>query len=430
MGAAYRLVVVAAEVSGGTVGSEFSPFHGAQLADPYPFYARARREEPVFYSPMLGMWYVTRYDDIVAVARDPARFCSSESVDMPLDYTPETRAAIESSFLSHNSLTNNDPPSHTKVRGLVNKAFTGRRVAGLEGRIRAIAQDLVDRFAGDGHAELVEQFNFPLPMRVILNVLGAPEADLMTLKQWSDDWMVLLLQQLTPEQQEQIIGRLLESERYWVELIEARRAEPADDLVSDMVRACLDDPDPVGVPMLVNVCSTLVLAGHETTTNLLGNCVYRLLSQPQQWQLVLDDPANAARAVEETLRADSSVQALMRTTTEPVEVGGVQLPKGARVALLFASANHDEAYFADAPRFDLSRQTTRGHLAFGHGIHHCVGAALARLESRIAVELLATRLPGLRLSPDFEPHYETNPIHRGLRQLTVEWNTRPLTVIE
>lgn len=137
-------MVSAPEAPAGTVGAEFSPFHGAQQADPYPFYARVRREEPVFYSPMLGMWYVTRYDDIVAVARDPVRFCSSDSVNMLLEYTPETRAAIASSFLSHNSLTNNDPPSHTKVRGLVNKAFTGRRVAGLEGRIRAIAQDLID----------------------------------------------------------------------------------------------------------------------------------------------------------------------------------------------------------------------------------------------------------------------------------------------
>lgn len=415
-------MVTAAEVSGGSVGSEFNPFHGEQLADPYPFYARARREEPVFYSPMLGMWYVTRYDDIVTVARDPVRFCSSESVSMPLDYTPQTRAAFQSSFLSHNSLTDNDPPSHTKVRGLVNKAFTGRRVAGLEGRIRRIAEGLIDGFVRDGHADLVQRFNFPLPMRVILNVLGAPESDLTTVKQWVDDWMVLLLQQLSPEQQEQVVGRLMEAERYWVELIEARRAEPADDLVSDMVRACLDDPDPVGVPMLVNVCLTLALAGHETTTNLLGNCVYRLLSQPRQWQLVLDDPANAARAVEETLRADSPVQALMRTTTEPVELGGVQLPKGARVALLYASAGQDEAYFADAARFDLTRTTARGHLAFGHGIHHCVGAPLARLESRIAVELLAARLPGLRLSPDFEPDYETNPIHRGLRRLPVDWD--------
>ena len=246
----------------------------------------------------------------------------------------------------------------------------------------------------------------------------------MTQKQWADDWMVLLLQQLSPQRQAEDVGRLRDAERYWIELIEARTAEPADDLVSDMVRANLDDPDPVAVPMLVNACLTFVLAGHETTTNLLGNCMYRLLSQPDQWQLVLDDPANAAKAVEETLRADSSVQALMRTTTEPVEVGGVQLPKGARVALLYASANHDEAYFHDAARFDLSRQTAKGHIAFGHGIHHCVGAPLARLESRIAVELLASRLPGLRLSPGYEPEYGVNPIHRGLRELPLNWNTR------
>lgn len=404
------------------IGEQFNPFHGAQLADPYPFYARARREEPVFYSPLTRMWYVTRYDDIVAVLKDPARFSSAQAVDVPLEYTHETREAMRTSYLSKGSLTNNDPPSHTRIRRMVNKAFAARQTADLEARVRSIAGGLIDQFAARGAAELVKELAFPLPMRVILNVLGAPEDDLATLKQWADDWIALVAVQLSPEQQREVVGRLLESERYWTGLIEERRARPRDDLLSDLVKASQEEEPPVPLLQLINACAILVLAGHETTTNLLGHCVYRLLSMPDQWRLVCEDPTNIPRAVEETLRADTSVQALMRTTTEPVEVGGVALPKGAQVALLFASANHDEAYFDDPARFDLRRADATRHIAFGHGIHFCVGAPLARLEVRVALELLIQRLPGLRLAPDQEITYVVNPIHRGLRALKIVWD--------
>ncbi|MGK4003224.1 cytochrome P450 [Sorangium sp. So ce1036] len=406
------------------IGAEFNPFHGAQLEDPYPFYARARREEPVFYSPVTRLWYVTRYDDIVAVLRDPARFSSAQSVDLPLDFTPETREAIRTSYLSRCSLIDNDPPSHTQIRRMVNKAFAARRIADLEARVRAIAADLIDRFAARGHADLVEELAFPLPMRVILSVLGAPEGDLGQLKRWSDDWMTLVAVQLTPERQREVVGRLLESERYWTSLIEERRARPRDDLLSDLVEASQEEQPPVPLLQLVNVCAVLVLAGHETTMNLLGLCVHRLLREPDALRLVGEDPANIPGAVEETLRADTSVHALMRTTTAPVEVGGVKLPKGAQLALLFASANHDEAHFQDGARFDLRREDATRHLAFGHGVHFCVGAPLARLEVRVALELLIERLPGLRLVPDQEITYVVNPIHRGLKALQIAWDAR------
>ncbi|WP_437929083.1 cytochrome P450 [Sorangium sp. So ce291] len=404
------------------LGEEFNPFHGAQLEDPYPFYARARREEPVFYSPLTRMWHVTRYDDIIAVLKDPARFSSAQSVNVPLDLTPETREAVRASYLSRSSLTNNDPPSHTQIRRMVNKAFAARQNADLEARVRAIAASLIDRFAARGAADLVSELAFPLPMRTILSVFGAPEDDLAKLKQWADDWIALVAIQLTPEQQREVVGRLLESERYWTRLIEERRARPLDDLLSDLVKASQEEEPRVPLLQLINACAVLVLAGHETTTNLLGLCVYRLLSLPDQLRLVREDPANIPRAVEETLRADTSVQALMRTTTEPVEIGGVELPKGATLALTFASANHDEAYFHDAARFDLRRQDLTRHIAFGHGIHFCVGAPLARLEVRVALELLLQRLPGLRLAPDQELSYVVNPIHRGLRALKIAWD--------
>jgi cytochrome P450 len=405
-----------------TLGDAFNPFYGPQLENPYPFYARARREEPVFYSPLLKMWYVTRYDDIVTVLKDPVRFSSAQAVAVPLDYTPETQHAIQTSYLSAASLTNNDPPSHTIVRRMVHRAFTERQVADLEARVRAIAEDLLDQFAADGRAEFIRQFSFPLPMRVILNVLGAPEDDMAKLKRWADDWIALVAVPLSPQQQAEIIGRLLESQEYWTRLIEERQVRPRNDLLSDLVRAWQEEETPVSLAQVVSACAMLVLAGHETTTNLLGHCLYRLLSLPDQLRLVCEDPANIPRAIEETLRADTSVQALMRSTTEPVELGGVHLPQGAQLALLFASANHDEAYFPDADRFDLRRDDPKGHLAFGHGIHFCIGAPLARLEGRIALELLLRRLPGLRLAPNQQLTYVVNPIHRGLKELQIEWD--------
>src|SRR5579872_6408296 len=385
-----------------SLGEEFNPFVGQQLADPYAFYARARREEPVFFSPMLRMWYVTRYDDVAKVLNDPARYSSADAVSVPLNFTPETQEAIRTSFLSQSTLTNNDPPSHTRIRRIVNKAFTERQVHEMEMSVRSIATDLIDRFAGRGHAEFIGEFSFPLPMRVILNILGAPEEDMLTLKGWADDWIALIARPLTPEEQAQTIGRLMRSQDYWTKLFEARRASPRADLVSSLIAASRAEDTPMSLLQMINACSVMALAGHETTTNLLGICLYRLLSAPEHWPMLRADRSNIPKAIEETLRADASVHALMRTTTEEVELGGVKLPRGARLALLFASANHDEAYFPDAARFDLRRPQMTPHLAFGRGIHFCLGASLARMEGRIALDLLIERLPDLRLAPEQE----------------------------
>lgn len=406
------------------IGAELNPFHGEQLADPYPFLARARREEPVFFSQLLRMWYVTRYDDIVTVLKDPSRFSSAAAINVPIDYTPETRREIEASFLSEHSLTNNDPPSHTLIRRLVNKAFTARKVADLEGRIRAIANDLIDRFVAGGQVDLVQAFSFPLPMQVILSVIGAPEEDMPKIIRWLDEWNELLFVQFPPEQQAEMVGHMAEYEQYWADLVEARRKEPRDDLLTALVKASEDEDTRVPERQLRNICAQLCIAGRDTTAHMLSTLVWRLLSMPAEWRQVCDDPAeNIPKAVDEMVRLDSSVHALMRMTTEPVALGGVQLPKGAWLAVLFASANHDEAYFPGAARFDLQRKSPKTHLAFGQGIHYCVGAPLARAEMRIALDLLIRRLPGLRLAPDqrFE-HAMSNPILRGLEELHLRWD--------
>ena len=194
----------------------------------------------------------------------------------------------------------------------------------------------------------------------------------MKLKRWADDWIALVSAPLSAEQQAETVRRLMESQRYWTSLIEERGARPRNDLISALVAASRQDETPsasISLHQMINACSVIALAGHETTANLLGNCLYRLLSLPEQWDLVCSDRANISKAVEETLRAETSVPALMRTTTQPVTLGGVELPNGARLAVLFDSENHDEAYFPDPDRLDLRRQDVRGHLAFGRGIH-------------------------------------------------------------
>lgn len=413
------------------IGAEFDPFCDVQVANPYPFYARARREEPVFFSSILRTWYVTRYDDIITVLNDSRRFSSADAVNSPFDYVPSCKGGIRTSWRSEASLLNRglganslyplQRISHDWIRRALKKAFTKGQIADLETRIRDIANDLIDRLLIHGRAEFVSDFSRPLPMRVILNVLGAPENDTIKLKRWGEDWIALASRELATQEQGKTVSRLSECQEYWLALIEERRARPQNDLVSILIAASQREETPTSAEQIVNACSVFALAGHETTTNLLSICLYRLLSIPEQWQLVCHDRTNVPRAIEETLRADTSVPALMRTTTETVELGGVRIPQGARLALSFASANHDEAYFSDAARFELRREDATRHLAFGRGIHSCLGAPLARIEGRVALELLIERLPGLRLATGRHIAFMVNPIHRGLKELPIEW---------
>ncbi|WP_346137223.1 cytochrome P450 [Lentzea roselyniae] len=403
------------------VGEIFDPFQSEQLQDPYPVYALARREEPVFYSEKMKMWYVTRYDDIVAITKQPKRFSSSGAIDVPLEQTERTRRGIAESWIAQGSLTNNDPPSHDVIRRLVSRAFSRREVAGLEEPVQRVIDELVDSFAADGHVELVQQFNFPATLRIILDHIGVDAEDPMQLRRWSDDWLAINHLPMTPDEQHATLDRLLECQEFWIDLIEQKRRAQAGDLLGEIIRASEEDSSRIPLLQLVNICMTLYVAGHTTTTDLLSLCVHRLMSDREQWQLVLDDENNIARAIEETLHVDSPVHALMRTTTEPVVVGGVHIAAGERIALLYASANHDEKYFAADRGFDLRHEYPKTHLTFGHGIHFCLGAPLARLVARLSVRTLARRLPGLRLSPEHRTAYVVNPIHRGLAELRLDW---------
>jgi len=410
------------------VAEEFDPLHGEQLENPYPFYARARKEQPVFFSSMLQTWYVTRYADIVAVLNDHVRFASDELFDYPAVMPDNNQSCVQSqrSYATSHSAALVFPLeriSQNWVRRAVKAALAGWQITNLEARVSAIVASLIDGFAIRGHAEFVREFGQPLPTRVIYDVLGVPEGDLERMKSWEADWVAVTAGQLTPDQHDSAVSRLSECQRYWLSLIHDRASHPRADLLSCLVEASRKEREGVDIRQIVNACTIMSLAGHETTANLLSISLWRLLSMPEQWQLLCQDRTLIPQAVEEILRLETSVPASMRTTTEAVEVGGVHIPPGARVALLFASGNHDESYFHDPAYFDLHRQDPASHIAFGRGLHFCLGAPLARLQARLALEFMIDRLPGLRLSEGQKVAFAATHAHRGLKELHIEWNT-------
>ncbi|AUX27508.1 cytochrome P450 [Sorangium cellulosum] len=379
-----------------SLGELFDPRLPEQIEDPYPLYARARREEPVFYCPRLDLWIVTRYADIVAVLKDTARFSSANALYATAEPLPEVRAILREGYESFTSLVQSDPPDHTRVRAVFGKAFGPQRVAALEGQIRAIARELIDAFARDGRADLVSQLALPLPGYVICDLLGVPRADMRQLRAWHEDKQILMSAHAPVEVQVASARGYVAMQRYFQAQIEARRDDPREDLLTLLVPEAIGGSAPLGMQEAVCNAMDLLAAGHDTTTDLIGNAVDLLLARPEVAQALRDDRSLLAGAVDEVLRYESPIRGFFRNVTADAEVAGVRIPGGARVFLLYASGNRDEAEFPDGDRFDIRRGDVTRHLAFGKGIHFCVGSLLARTEGRTAIDLLLGRLPGLR----------------------------------
>jgi cytochrome P450 len=416
------------------VGREhYDPFVPPMRDDPYPAWASLRAEQPVFYSQALSAWVVTRYEDICAVVRDPVRFANSGTFRPLTPPPPEVQAILDEGypFEALPPFVATDPPLHTRLRKFANAAFTNQRVAELEPRIREVAGELLDAMValGRGRADFVSRFAFRLPLTVVGELIGVPREDHDRLHRWSGDRLALHWVTALPLEEQKALARsFVEFQRYSAELIEARRHSPRDDIISAMVALRLEGEQPLTTGELIGQMMGLVSAGHETTMNLLAHALFHLLRHPAQWAALCADPVGLApRAVEETLRYDSPVSGMWRIAAQDATVGGVTIPRGARIAVLFGSANRDPAAFPDDPDgFDITRPpspTGAQHLAFGRGVHFCLGANLARLEGRVALELLATRLPTLRLDPDAGPvAWRPNAAFRGPAALPIAWD--------
>ncbi len=372
----------------------YNPLDPATTRDPYPLYARLRREAPLERSA-LGFWALSRYDDVDTVLRDPERFSSGVLGDMiqgVKSLSPEGLGVGE-------TLLGTDPPAHSRLRKIVNRAFTPRRIAALEERIRALAHELLTGIAAVGEFELMGALAVPLPVTVIAEILGIDPARRADFKRWSEEILAAIAGSPSPELRARLERSFLERAAYLEEVIEERRHDPRDDVISALVRAEEGEEvmteDEVG-----NFLVLLLVAGSETTSNLIGNAVLALLEHPHVLETVRANPRLLPALVEETLRYDSPVQLTLRRATCDVELAGGKLCEGETVALLLGSANRDERQFSEPDYFDLGRSVA--HLAFGHGTHFCLGAHLARLEAQLALDALIARFGHIDLADAVE----------------------------
>lgn len=406
----------------------YDPFDPRMTDDPYTVYARMRNEAPVYYNSDLDLWALSRFDDVWNAVHDPGTFSSQDAIAVQDPRNADTDAlaagGVDVDALLRGSsevapmMIMLDPPRHDELRDLVKRAFTPRRVGQLEPRVREIARDLLSEFVDDGSCDLTAQYAGPLPTIVIAEMLGVPIEDRQQFRAWSNSLVTIDFNssELTIEG----MTAFAELWAYFGDIVDDRTKNPGDDLISALILAEVD-----GVRLerneLLGFCVLLLLAGNETTTNLISNASVLLARHPDQRRLLVEDPSLIPGAIEEFLRFDSPVQALGRIVKKDAEVHGVTIPEGSRLALVFGSANHDEREFEDPERFDVTRKTDR-HLAFGHGLHYCLGASLARLEAKIAFEELLTHIPEWEESNDAVNRFSSGLI-RGCRTLDI--NFRP-----
>ena len=364
---------------------EFNPYSYELHEDPYPTYRALRDHAPVYRNDALGFWALSRHADVVAAFKDPVTFSNAEGV--ALERSSQAQASATASFLAM------DPPRHDQMRALVSRGFTPRRVADLEQRIRALTDGYVDQFAPAGRCDLIQDLAGKLPMAVVSELLGIREEDRDRLRTLADT--VVHREDGKAEIPPAAIQASQQMMLYFRDLVVERSQAPGGDLVSALLTSEIDGVR-LAVPEVLAFLFLMVIAGNETTTKLIGNAVYWLWRHPGEREQVRRDPALIANWVEETLRYDGSTQMLARAVTRDLELHGQQLRAGDRLLLLVGAANRDERVFADPDRFDIRRDTGQ-HLAFGRGTHFCLGASLARLETRIALEAIQTRLPAFEI---------------------------------
>jgi hypothetical protein len=385
----------------------YSPFDAEVIADPYPVYRELRANSPAHWSREANSWVLSRYDDVSAALADPATYSSASGI-FP------TPPGVDMTELFLPMLIMSDPPRHTQLRQIVSRAFTPRRIAALEPHIETLVKDLLDQTPEAGNWEFVSGFAGPLPAIVIADMLGVPRDDRDQFRAWSTT-----LIQSNPVRGE--FGAGLDAAaalyEYFTAFLAERRAHPQDDLMTALVQAEVDG-EYLSEEELLGFCLLLLVAGHETTTNLLSNSAVVLAQHPDVRQQLADDPELVPAAVEELLRFDSPVQGLARTLTAPVELHGESMQTGDTVLLLFGSANRDDHAFPHADRFDVNRHPER-QVAFGRGIHFCLGASLARLEARIALPTLLTRRPDWDVDLDAAVRLHSGPI-RGYISLPMQ----------
>lgn len=395
---------------------------------PFDYYAWLRETAPVYQMPDTGFFIVSNYDLILKALKQPTVFSSKLGFAANRSTPAEVTEIYEKEGFGEqvNTLVSNDPPDHSRYRNLVNKAFTAARVRKMEPYIQTIADELVDSMLskGTGTAEIVSEFAIPLPMMVIADQLGVPREHMDRFKEWSDTAVEPLGMMISKERHIYCAKQQVEFQHYFAERLEERRGEPRDDMLSDLVQARVEGERPLDARELLSIVGQLLVAGNETTTNAIGAGTYWLIKNADQVELCRDDMTRIENVAEEILRIDSPVQGLFRQTTEDTLLGGTEIPAGSIVNLRYGAANRDEGKFDDGGRFDILRKNASAHLAFGAGIHHCIGAQLARRELQCAMRALISKLDDLRLSESNTFDHRPSFILRGLKALHIEFGPR------
>ncbi|RYF64346.1 MAG: cytochrome P450, partial [Comamonadaceae bacterium] len=366
----------------------FDPFSDAYQQDPPDYVRWSREQEPVFYSPQLGHWVVTRFEDIKAIFRDNLTFSPSNALEKITPTGPEANAVLaQYGFALNRTLVNEDEPAHMPRRRALMDPFTPEHLAHHEPLVRQLAREYVDRFIDDGRADLVDQMLWEVPLTVALHFLGVPEEDMDKLREYSIAHTVNTWGRPKPEEQVAVAHAVGNFWQLAGQVLDKMRQNPeADGWMQYGIRKQKELPEVVTDSYLHSMMMAGIVAAHETTANATANAVKLLLQHPHVWREICEDPALIPNAVEECLRHNGSVAAWRRLATKAARVGEVDIPAGAKLLIVMSSANHDERHFTDADMVDIRRDNASDHLTFGYGAHQCMGKNLARMELQIFLE--------------------------------------------
>jgi cytochrome P450 len=413
-----------ASLNTGTPGQLFDPVvNRAALID---VLRKARAEEPVFFSPKFNAWIVTRYKDVKFVFNHPREFSSVGTLDAGAKLCPEAEAVLREGAIQYPApavLANSDAPEHPRVRAAATRELSPRRFAEMETLLHDLVNRSIDRWIGLRRTDFVASFAYNYPLTVIMGVLGLPLNDLERVKAWGNAWIQLLFNtEASASEQVGWAKSVVEYQRYIRAFIEELRHHPRGDFMSGLVASVYEGGRLTLGELVYLIGLNIIPGAHESTATFLTNCLYNLLKERRNWEELCSNPALIPNAIEEALRFDGPGVGLYRRSTVETIVGGQKIPAGSRVFYCHYSANWDEAIFDKPELFDIHRANANAHIEFGQGNHFCLGAPLARRESRVALEILTRRMPSLRLVPDQALEYVPSLIVRGLSRLEIEWD--------
>ncbi|MCP3710582.1 cytochrome P450/oxidoreductase [Paraburkholderia sp. CNPSo 3274] len=408
---------------GSANAAAFDPFSDGYQQDPPDYVRWAREQEPVFYSPQLGYWVVTRYDDIKAIFRDNLTFSPSIALEKITPTGPEANAVLESyGYAMNRTLVNEDEPAHMPRRRALMEPFTPEHLKHHEPMVRRLTREYVDRYIDDGRADLVDQMLWEVPLTVALHFLGVPEEDMDLLRKYSIAHTVNTWGRPRPEEQVEVAHAVGNFWQFAGKVLDKMRQNPdGPGWMQYGIRKQKAHPEVVTDSYLHSMMMAGIVAAHETTANAAANAMKLLLQHPHAWREICEDPSLIPNAVEECLRHNGSVAAWRRLATKDVQIGGIDIPAGSKLLIVTSSANHDERHFADADLFDIRRDNASDHVTFGYGSHQCMGKNLARMEMQIFLEEFTRRLPHMRLAGQTFT-YVPNTSFRGPEHVFVEWD--------